>query len=40
MRAIRFDDRNTRLECKKIDNLAPIGYIFDQFLKACITGTQ
>lgn len=36
VQAIRFDDRNTRLERKKIDNLAPIRYIFDHFLKSCI----
>lgn len=36
VQAIRFDDRNSRLERKKTDNLAPIRYIFDQFLKSCI----
>lgn len=36
IQAIRFDDHNTRLERKNTDNLAPIRYIFDQFLKSYI----
>lgn len=35
IRALRFDDKNNRRERAKIDNLAPIREIFDNFVNAC-----
>lgn len=32
---MRFDDRATREDRKQIDKLAPIGSIFDSFVKNC-----
>lgn len=36
-RAIQFDNKHTRDARKKIDNLAPIGKIFDCFVNSCIS---
>lgn len=35
IRCLRFDDRNTREERKKIDRLAPVREIFKKFVKSC-----
>lgn len=36
LRAIRFDDRTTRVERNKEDNLAAIRYVFDEFVQKCV----
>lgn len=36
VRAIRFDDANTRKDRSKLDNLAPIREVFEQFVSRCI----
>lgn len=36
VRAIRFDDKDTRKERSKLDNLAPIREIFDLFVDKCV----
>lgn len=37
LRALRFDNIHTRNERKKIDNLAPIRTVFDEFVNRCIS---
>lgn len=38
MRAIRFDDRNSRSERAKYDNIAPIRELFESFESSQLTG--
>lgn len=35
LRALRFDDLNTRNETKLLDNLAPIRDVFESFVENC-----
>ncbi|KAJ8869784.1 hypothetical protein PR048_028792 [Dryococelus australis] len=35
LRALRFDDLDTREAWKKVDNLAPTGNIFEEFVTKC-----
>lgn len=35
IRCIRFDDKSTRSDRRKLDNLAPIRELFDSFVKRC-----
>lgn len=38
LQCIRFDDKNTRDDRQKLDNLAAIREFFDEFVKNCING--
>lgn len=37
LRALRFDNVNTRIERRKLDKLAPIREVFDSFVQQCIS---